>query len=247
MTENGKQNGIEALQNVRVVLVEPTHPGNIGGAARAMKNAFLKHLWLVNPRLFPHPDAVARAAGAEELLSDARCAGTLDAALAEVHLAIGTSARARSIPVPLLDPAQAAHTLLREATRGPVALVFGRESSGLTNEELDRCQFLVRIPSNPDFGSLNLACAVQVLGYELVRAAAAHEGTGPARDSVSHEQMRHFYQHLERVLVALEFLNPAHPRKLMRRLIRLYDRARLDPNELNILEGMLTAMEQRLG
>ncbi|MHB1950787.1 MAG: RNA methyltransferase [Acidiferrobacteraceae bacterium] len=246
MTENANRNTADALTNIRVVLVEPSHPGNVGGAARAMKNSGLSDLRLVSPLIFPHPDAIARAAGAEDILENATVTGTLEDALAECRLVVGTSARRRTIPVPPLAPEEAAHRLLAEAQRGPVALVFGRERTGLTNAELDRCQHLVTIPADPRFSSLNLAGAVQVLGYELFSAAATTAATTVARraELASRAQMHHFYEHLERVLIDLEFLNPQAPRKLMRRVMRLIDRAHPDTNEINILEGILTAAER---
>jgi TrmH family RNA methyltransferase len=244
MTENAKPEVGSALRNIRIVLVGPTHPGNIGGAARAMKNSGLSDLRLVAPRLFPHPDADARAAGAEEILAQAVVVDTLEAAVADCHLVVGASARSRTIPLPSCAPDEAARSLLAVACIAPVALVFGRERTGLTNSELDRCQQLVMIPANPAFSSLNLASAVQVLGYELFKAVAGESVQTHASRAATRAEMHHFYGHLERVLIDLEFLNPAAPRKLMRRIMRLVDRSRPDSNEINILEGILTAIEQ---
>lgn len=240
-----------ALANVRIVLVRPSHPGNVGACARAMKNMGLRHLALVEPKAFPSPDANARAAGADDVLAEAGVFPTLDAALAGCVFAVGTSARERAIAWPSLDAAGAAAQLVKNAGRGPVAAVFGAERTGLTNEELDRCHFVVTIPADPGFSSLNLAAAVQVLSYEIFRAARPFDGAGhePASDTplaTSHD-LRLFYEHLERVLVAIEFLDPANPRKLMRRLMRLFNRAAPDVNEINILRGILTEFERHSG
>ena len=238
-----------SLSGIRIVLVNTTHPGNIGGVARAMKNMGLETLYLVAPRDFPGDEAEARAAGASDVLASARVCQTVDEALQGCRLVIGTSARSRTISCPVLDPRLAAEKMVSEAGEGDVALLFGTERTGLTNEELDRCHFLVSIPANPGFSSLNLACAVQVLTYEL-RLAAAAEGSAPiadeARDAplVGDEELQRLYRQMEEVLVQIDFLDPENPRRLMRRLMRLYNRARLDANELNILRGILTAVQQ---
>lgn len=237
------------LTNIKVVLVEPTHAGNIGAVARAMKNMGIFHLSLVGPVEYRTPEAIARAAGAEDVLTTATVYASLDAAVADCIFVLGTSARPRRIAWPLLSPPAAARNLLQEAEHGPGALVFGRERTGLTNAELDRCHALSTIPANPDFSSLNIACAVQVMTYELFSAANTNNtevgGSVLAREPVSQDEMRRFYEHLERVLVETEFLDPNNPRKLMRRLQRLFNRARLDQNELNILRGILTAVQRQ--
>lgn len=232
--------------NIRLILVRPTHPGNIGAAARAMKNMSLENLYLVDPSRFPSPEATARAAGAEELLARARVCATLDQAVADCHLVIGTSARARHIEWPTLDPRACAAKLVADAAAGPVALLFGQERMGLTNIELDRCQALVQIPANPAYPSLNLASAVQILAYELFQASVSEKtAAGPVVwvPATRHE-MEQYYRHLEEVLVAIEFLDPANPRLLMRRLVRLFNRANPDQNEVNILRGILTAVQR---
>jgi TrmH family RNA methyltransferase len=239
-----------SLSNIRIVLLDTSHPGNIGGAARAMKNMCLESLVLVSPREFPSVEATARAAGADDILGSARVCATLDEALQGCRLVMGSSGRPRSIAWPTLDPPAAASRLITEAAMGPVALLFGTERTGLTNEQLDRCHFLVSIPANPVFSSLNLAGAVQVLAYELHRAslgADASRENGELSDHsplASDEDLQRLYQHLEEVLIQIQFLDPQNPRKLMRRLTRLYNRARLDSNELNILRGILTAVQQ---
>jgi TrmH family RNA methyltransferase len=239
------------LSNLRVVLVGTTHPGNIGGVARAMKNMGLTRLTLVAPKQFPHPEANARAAGADDVLAAARVCATLDEALSDCRLVIGTSSRERAIAWPRSDPAEAARVLLQAAAHAPVALVFGSERTGLTNDELDRCQRVVCIPTDPDFPSLNLACAVQVMAYELWRgreAAAAGAPPAPVDGALASDaDLQRFYRHLEQVLVEIGFLDPGNPRKLMRRLTRLFARTRLDNNEINILRGILTAVQQGRG
>ncbi len=239
----------ERLHKIRVVLVHPTHPGNIGAVARAMKTMCLDALYLVEPTEYLGAQARARAAGADDILLKARCCESLPEALRDCRLVVGTSARARGIPWPSLAPSLCAQRLLAEAGYGPVALVFGREKMGLTNAELDLCQYVVGIPANARYGSLNLACAVQILGYELFQASVAG-ATREWRESgvplARSEDMQHFYRHLQEVLVGTGFLDPANPRRLMRRLYRLFNRACLDENEVNILRGMLTAIQQRL-
>lgn len=242
---------LKSLENLHIVLVNPTHAGNVGGAARAMKNMCLSSLRLVSPPALGDV-AQARASGAEDILHAAGTFSSMEAALADCRLVVGTSGRARKIAWPQLTPDEAADRLVQESKSGPVALVFGRERMGLTNEELDRCHFLVTIPSNPAYPSLNLACAVQVLAYEIMlasgRGAASGvvEGQGAveAQPKAIQEEVQRFYEHLEAVLLETEFLDPANPRKLMRRLIRLFNRAELDQNEVNILRGILTAVQR---
>ncbi|MCL5669250.1 MAG: tRNA (cytosine(32)/uridine(32)-2'-O)-methyltransferase TrmJ [Gammaproteobacteria bacterium] len=228
------------------MLIETSHPGNIGACARAMKTMGLSALYLVSPKIFPSGEAIARAAGAEDILENAIVCGSLERALSGCALVVGASARARTIEWPLLTPLECAARLVQESAGAPVALVLGREHSGLSNEELDRCHYLTRIHANPDFSSLNLAAALQVFAYEifLAQGAAAQE-TGE-HTPVGAEQMELFYAHLEQVLVQIEFLNPRFPKKLMRRLRRLFNRARPDQNEMNILRGMLTEVERKL-
>lgn len=231
---------------IRVVLVRPTHPGNVGATARAMKNMGLDGLWIVAPAAFPHADANARAAGAEDVLARAVLVPDLDAALSECRYVLGTSARPRHIEWPMLDPAEAGARLVAEAQQGPVALLFGQERSGLSNAELDRCHALVQIPANPAYPSLNLAAAVQILAYEIRRAMGSPPAAPPQSEFLpaSASEMEHFYRHLETVLVEAGFLDPANPRLLMRRLRRLFNRARPDQNEMSILRGILSAVQR---
>jgi TrmH family RNA methyltransferase len=237
------------LQNIRIVLVETSHPGNIGAAARAMKNMCLERLCLVTPQLYPHAQATARASGADDLLSNAGVYDSLDDALAGCRLVIGTSARERSVAWPILSPRDAAGQLLEEAALGSVALVFGRESSGLSNDELDRCNALVHIPTNATYSSLNLAAAVQVLAYEIYLAwlAAGSQAVAdpPLRDPAPAEVMEGFHRHLAQALLDLGFADPRQSERLLRRLRSLFHRARPDLDEVNILRGILSAAQGR--
>ena len=244
------------LQNIRVVLVNTSHPGNIGGAARAMKNMGLSRLVLVQPRDFPSAEAVARAAGAVDILDGARTVASLEDALEGCDLVLGTSARDRHIPWPLLDPRECAAACLQQVEQaGEVALVFGREDSGLTNDELQRCHFHVHIPSDPEFSSLNLAAAVQVLGYEVRMAWLAAQGqptkmtkqeTHAEQSSlpVTADELERFFVHMENTLVQIGFHDPENPRYLMPRLRRLYGRSNFSKLEMNILRGILTETQK---
>jgi tRNA (cytidine32/uridine32-2'-O)-methyltransferase len=244
------------LDRIRVVLVNTSHPGNIGGAARAMKNMGLSRLVLVQPEEFPSGEANARASGATDILEAALVVDSLEEALAGCSLVLGTSARERRIPWPLLDPRECAQKCLEHVEPGgEVALVFGREYAGLTNEELQRCQYHVHIPSNPEFSSLNLATAVQVLVYEVRMAWLAQQGQPTKMEKlettamldavpVTADELELFYQHLEQTLVQIDFLDPAKPRHLMARLRRLYGRAGVSKLEMNILRGILTETQK---
>ena len=244
------------LQNIRVVLVNTSHPGNIGGAARAMKNMGLTRLVLVDPQDFPSHEADARASGASDILESAQVVATLEDALVGCNLVLGTSARDRRIPWPLLDPRECGQRSIAEAQQGAeIALVFGREYAGLTNEELQRCHYHVHIPSNPDFSSLNLAAAVQVLSYEVRMAWLAAEGQ-PSKvekveinsvrsaDLATADEMESYYGHLERALVDIGFLDPEQPKHLMARLRRLYGRSSVNRSEMSILRGILTETQK---
>jgi TrmH family RNA methyltransferase len=230
---------------IRIVLVGTTHPGNIGAVARAMKNMGLSDLALVNPQHFPHEQATARASGASDILDNARVVATLEEALTDCVYVAGASARSRTINWPSMGPRDCAERMIKESGHGKVAAVFGPEKSGLQNDDLDLCHTLLTIPTDPGFSSLNLAMAVQVLTYELRVASMLDQG--PVFDveapPAKAEEMEHFYTHLENVLTEIEFLNPENPRHLMRRLRRLYVRARPDKNEVNILRGILTAVD----
>ncbi len=239
-----------SMDNIRIVLVNTSHPGNIGGVARAMKNMGLSRLYLVKPKRFPAEDAVWRAASARELLDHAVVTETLDEALEGCGLIIGTSARERRIPWPLLDPRQCARQVQEESSQHPVALLFGREDRGLTNAELRKCHYHVHIPTSEDYSSLNLAAAVQVIAYEL-RMALIEQGSvdrGLVRDwdvePASNMEMEYFYEHLEAVLMQIDFIDPVTPRQSMTRLRRLFNRVRMDRMELAMLRGVLTNVEK---
>jgi TrmH family RNA methyltransferase len=242
------------LENIRVVLVNTSHPGNIGGAVRAMKNMGLSQLVLVDPQDFPSAEAVARASGAADILDGAQVVGTLEEALVGCRVVLGTSARDRHIPWPMLEPRECGVVACEQAQQGAqVALVFGREYAGLTNEELQRCHFHVHIPSDPAFSSLNLAAAVQVLAYE-VRMAWLAAGELPLRpeavveqddEPVTADELESFYTHLEQALIEIKFLDPVRPRRLMSRLRRLYGRIQVTRSELNLLRGSLSAFQGR--
>lgn len=235
------------LENIHIVLVGTTHPGNIGAAARAMKNMHLSRLRLVAPESFPSAEATARASGADDLLATAEVYDDLDSALADCAMVMGTSARLRTLPWPGLEPRGAAAELVRKAEEAPVAVLFGREHSGLSNDELEHCSHLIHIPTNPDYSSLNLAAAVQVVAYELMLNSRESQDPVPHRDSplASHEERQGFYRHLEQTLVKIDFLNPTAPKQLMRRLHRLYNRVDLERNEINILRGILKATQRQ--
>jgi tRNA (cytidine32/uridine32-2'-O)-methyltransferase len=240
------------LQNrIRIVLVQPSHGGNIGGCARAMKNMGLTRLVLVAPDEFPGAEARARAAGADDVLAQAQVCGTLDEAIADCHLVIGASARERRIAWPMLAPDEAARRVVAAVAAQEVAVLFGRERTGLTNDELDRCQSLVNIPANPEFSSLNLVCAVQIIAYEIRRAGVAEEAAalaGPAEmlgePLATRGEVQRFYQHLDQVMIETGFLDPNNPRLLRRRIMRLFNRVEMTSNEVNILRGILAALTQ---
>jgi len=229
---------------VRFVLVQTSHPGNIGSCARAMKTMGYDELVLVSPAAeFPSAEARAMASGAQDVLAAARVVGSFAEAVADCGLVIGASARHRRIGCPELAPRECAELLQATRRSARVAIAFGPERSGLANEELDLCNALVYIPANPAYSSLNLAMALQLIAWELRQAepfaAAAVEPESPP---AAVADMELFYEHLERVLLGSGFLNPENPRHLMRRLRRLFNRTRLDQNELNILRGILSAL-----
>lgn len=238
------------LSNISVVLVNTSHPGNIGATARAMKNMGLSKLVLVQPENFPSGVAVGRAVSATDILDAARVVETLQEAVADCGLVIGASARSRRIPWPMLSPQACAEKVIREKDTNRVALVFGREDSGLNNEELQLCHFHVQIPADENYPSLNLAAAVMVICYEVRKAALDSIGTAVRaedefwdQEKATGEQVEHFYTHLERVMVKIDFHDPENPRQLMQRMRRLFSRIRIDVMEMNILRGILTNIE----
>ncbi|MBF2761077.1 MAG: RNA methyltransferase [Ectothiorhodospiraceae bacterium AqS1] len=252
------------LRQVRMVLVEPSHPGNIGAAARAMKTMGLSQLALVSPKHFPSAEATARASGADDLLHAARIGESLDEVIADCGTVFGTTARARRLETRVLHPrACADHAFARlraSAEPLPVAIVFGREHSGLSNAELDRCHALVRIPTAANFSSLNIAAAVQILAYEILEASKRQaDSASPSASKASAQppfplprgeslasasELQGFYRHLESVLVEIGYLDPKAPGLLMRRLRRIFNRAEIQASEINILRGILTAAKK---
>lgn len=237
------------LSNLCVVMAETTHPGNIGAAARAMKNMGVTDLRLVNPRVFPSSEAVARASGADDLLAAARVCSSLDQAIADCSIVVGASARDRTVVWPELTPRACAESLGPLLVSSRIAVLFGREHSGLTNEELDRCQYLLRIPCNPEFSSLNVAAAVQVTCYEfLVQAQAAGAADRPPADLADASEMESFFGHLRQSLFDIGFFHATKSSpSLMRRLRRLFHRAHLERTEIHMLRGILSQMQIRLG
>ncbi len=244
------------MENVRIVLVNTTHPGNIGGVARAMKNMGLSDLCLVAPKEFPSEVAQARASGATDILAGAAVVDSVAAAIADCQLVVGTSARERHIPWPLVNPRELAGIVAPLPAASRVAILFGREDRGLTNEELQLCHQHVHIPAVESFSSLNIAAAVQVITYELRMASLALDeartqrpqwGTQWDIELAEHAELELLFQHLEQALIDIEFLDPDNPRQLMPRLRRLLLRAVPDKVEVNVLRGVLRAMQKKIG
>lgn len=239
--------------NIRMVLVNTTHPGNIGAAARALKNMGLSRLVLVDPLEYPSERARWRAANALDVMDKIQVVSTLDEAVADCALVIGTSARERRIPWPLLTPRECGDRVWTESARHQVAIVFGREDRGLTNEELQKCHFHVHIPANPEYSSLNVAAALQVVAYEVrMSALTAEQGGVPVhfddwdQSPAQLQNVEMYFTHLEETLTRLGFLTADNPRQTMTRLRRLYNRVRLDQMELGILRGMLTSVQNHI-
>lgn len=238
------------LDNIRIVLVNTSHPGNIGAAARAMKNMGLTKLVLVDPKEHPGYEAYSRAAGADDVLGDAIVVSTLSEALNGCCWVMGTSARERTVEWPMMEPRECAKKSVKESESGEVALVFGRERSGLTNEELELCHALVRIPTNPEYSSLNLAAAVQVLCYELRVASLAEVVKQPVEKSDSDspatvDQVEGMYNHLSQMLEDIGFFGTNNPEIVMRRLKGLFSRTHITKREVNILRGIFSASQGR--
>jgi len=240
-----------SLEFIRIVLVETTHPGNIGASARAMKTMGFSRLHLVKPKLFPNAEATARAAGADDILANVQVHQSLSEAVNDCVLVIGTSARVRNISCPILSPDRV-NTEILECVRSEsqVAIVFGRESSGLSNEELDVCNKMTMIPTSDDFSSLNLASAVQLICYELFKFSKANNRDDQKlidkSETITNEELNKFYEHLQQCLIEINYLDPEKPRKLMRRLKQLFNRSALDQNEYNILRGILSAVQEKV-
>lgn len=237
------------LEKVRIILVNPSHPGNIGAVARAMKNMGLSRLYLVAPESFPDPQAYYRAAGADDVLDQAIITQGLSEALKGCEYIYATSTRLRHLEWPSCNARECAQNIMSQPIQAETAIIFGRESSGLTNEELAHCQQRVYIPANENFSSLNLAAAVQVVGYELLMAYLSYQtktASPEDRRLAAHEELEGLYEHWRSTLIKLECLDPTHPRQLMQRIQRIFSRAQLDSTEINILRGVLTAMNKKL-
>ena len=236
-----------ALDRIRIVLCATSHPGNIGATARAMQTMGLSKLVLVAPQRFPHPDVEALASGATAVLVAIRVEATLSDALSGAVMTIGFSARPREFAGSVLPVRAAALEAVRYAQAGEVALVFGGEMSGLSNVELALCRIVATIPSDPGFASLNLAAAVQIAAYELRVAAHGDQvWRAPSFEPATQDEIERLFEHGEKVLIAMDFLKPAHPKRLLPRLRRLFARARLEKEEVNILRGIVVRMEERL-
>lgn len=238
--------GAVALDRIRIVLSRTSHPGNIGAAARAMKTMGLSRLYLVEPASFPDPVADARASGAGDVLAAARVVGSLEEALAGTILSAAVTARRRERSVAVRGAREAAPELVAFAGQGEVALVFGTETSGLTNEEVALCSMPVSIPANPAFSSLNLGAAVQLLCYELRMAALSPEPPAePLPDLASFDEIEGFHRHLQDAMTVSGFYDPANPKRLLQRVRRLFGRIRLEKEEVNILRGIISAFERK--
>lgn len=242
----------QELNNIRIVMIQTSHAGNIGAAARAMKVMGLSDLCLVAPKQFPDDQATAMASGADNILQQATVVETLPEAIADCQLVIGTSARStRYLQWPLRSARECGEYVANNIGGKKIAILFGRERTGLTNDELDYCQSLVHIPTNPDYSSLNVASAVQLIGYECSihanDSARATPETNKNREEevVDSKVMESFYQNLEQVLQEIRYLDPKNPRHLMRRLRRLFGRSSVTQSEMNILRGILSAMQGR--
>ncbi|MCL1139851.1 tRNA (cytosine(32)/uridine(32)-2'-O)-methyltransferase TrmJ [Shewanella pneumatophori] len=242
------------LSNIRVVLVGTSHPGNIGSTARAMKTMGLSTLYLAEPKVEPDGHSIALAAGASDILKHAITVGSVEEAIADCSLVIATSARSRTLDWPMLEPREAGEKLVGSALNGPVAIVFGRENNGLTNEELQRCDYHVAIPANPEYTSLNLAQAVQIICYEARVAHLAQvqsttevvavEADESEQDYPSSKERENFFEHLENTLFSTNFIVKNHPGQVMTKLRRLFSRTRIERQEMNILRGILTSVDK---
>lgn len=238
------------LERVKVVLVGTTHSGNIGSAARAMKVMGLSQMVLVDPQCQVDAQAIALAAGASEIALNAQIYPTLEAAVADCGLVVGTSARSRTLEWPMLEPRECGEKLISEANQHSVAMVFGRERTGLTNDELQLCHYHVCVPANPEYSSLNLAMAVQLLSYEVRMAYLALQQSSQSstlqEEYPRHQELERFYAHLERVIMQTEFISAQQPGQVMNKLRRMFTRARPEAQEINILRGILTSVQKSI-
>ena len=237
------------LNTVKVVLVGTTHPGNIGAAARAIKNMGIFNLALVEPKEFPSDIAIYRSKAAKDILENAEIYESLEDAIAGCKLVVGTSARARSVPWPVFNPRDAAEEMSKISKQGNVAIVFGREDRGLTNDELGLCNFHVYIPSDPKYSSLNLSQAVQILAYEIRLAYSRDEVISEVKwdvDLANNEQTERLIDHMEELMQDVEFYDVENPRKLLLRVRRFFKRSEIDVMEANIFRGLFSAIQKRL-
>lgn len=239
------------LDQLRIVLVHPSHPGNIGASARAMKTMGLKTLFLVKPKSFPDTKAMVMASGADDILSQAVVVNTFEEAINNCHFVIGTTARDRTLKWPTVTPKEAASAVMDMSSNQKIAILFGCEQWGLTNEQLSSCHLRISIPTRKDFSSLNLAAAVQIISYELYVAYLSKEQSSTIDKSLEPlaetRQVQSFYQRLEYLLKAIDFSNIHRSKLLIRRIKRLFNRVQLEAIEVNILQGILTALYKRLG
>ena len=226
---------------IKFILFEPSHPGNVGAAARAIKTMGFETLCLINPTEHPHPEARARSSGALDVLLNAEVFDNLQDAIKGCGLIIGTTSRTRRISVPITNIRETAPSIIAKAKQKPVAVIFGPEKSGLINKQVDCCNQLVNIPSIGSYKSLNLAMAVQIVAYELRVACEALPAEIRARNLASNDEIELFYNHLNQVLLETGFLDPKNPKQLMRRLRALFNRAQMDENEINIMRGILAS------
>ncbi|WED21356.1 tRNA (cytosine(32)/uridine(32)-2'-O)-methyltransferase TrmJ [Vibrio sp. JC009] len=237
------------LDKVKIILVGTSHSGNIGSAARAMKVMGLSNLVLVSPECEVDEQALALAAGAGDIAQNATIVDTLDEAIADCGLVVGSSARSRTLEWPMLEPRECGEKFAVEGEEYPVALIFGRERTGLTNEELQKCHFHVCIPANPEYSSLNLAMAVQTLSYEIRVAHLNKLDSEHPKQEISyprHKELEMFYEHLEKVITDTQFISHDKPNQVMNKLRRLFSRARPEVQEINTLRGILTSVEKSI-
>ena len=235
------------LNHIKIVLVQPSHPGNIGAVARVMKNMGLNKLCLIDPKCFPHEESWRLAGRASDILDSAMCYPSLEDALISTQLIIGTSARDRSLDWPILDASEAAHKCVYESLV-ETAFIFGPERTGLINKDLQQCHFHLLIPTHPSYPSLNLASAVQIVCYELYRHYNQLNQNCPSlvTNTTTNAELNGFYQHLQEILVATNFLDPNQPKQLMPKLQRLFNKAQLTSEEVNILRGFLSSIKNKI-
>ena len=238
----------DSLNSVKIVLVGTTHPGNIGAAARAMKNMGIKNLSLVQPKEFPSDVAIYRSKAAKDILENAQVFNNLEEAIFDCELVIGTSARGRKVPWPILNPKQAAEEVSRSSSHHNIAIIFGREDRGLTNEELGLCNLHVNIPTDPDYSSLNLAQAVQILVYEIRQAILGEQEDKDYWDVelANNDQTELLINHMDELMQQVEFYDVDNPRKLLLRVRRFFKRSRIDVMETNIFRGLFATIQKKL-